>query len=229
MQANIPVIVIRKLVLSWLFLFFVAVHAQEQEQFFTLPDYKAIMESYFGLSDSVLRAEIGSFSFVGTMMGKDSVAGLKEFEVDDISLDNVSLLLDDVSVSIAVSRFKPLEHTLGYVPGEDYLIYIDHKPYWGYDGRIPQRKIDSVVVNYEGFSAILPPESFSDLFEPNLCRRSGFLFFRGRTTCQTRAFLSADNNRIYIHMVNGRYPHYYEVTWIIQNGRYVGRVLDYSH
>ncbi len=199
-----------------------------QENYFIISDYKALKESYFRLNDSILKAETGSFTFVGSLMGMDTNARLREFQMNNFTHDSLWLVLNDIKILLASSRFRTFEHSLGFIPGENYLYSIDEQPYWGIDGRVPYKKIDSVVVYFEERELALPLHAFSDLYEPNLCRKKRFLFFRERLECKTTAFLSADGSRLYIHMTNGRWPLLYEVTWIIRNQRYVGRILDYS-
>ncbi len=200
-----------------------------QDDYFVLTDYKALQESYFRLGDSLLKTEIGSFTFIGSILDVQPHAGLREFDIQYLSHDSLLLLLDDYRIYITASRFRTFEHQLGFVPGERYLRYIDGNPYWGYNGRVPNRKLGAVFIDTGNEYIELPYHSYADLFEPNLCRKRRFLIFNERINCYTRAFLSADTKRLYIHMSNSREPLKYEVTWIIRNGRYAGRIVDYAH
>jgi hypothetical protein len=60
---------------------------------------------------------------------------------------------------------------------------------------------------------VLPDSAIAGLYEASLC--------------SARVFRSTDKHRIYIYMLNGKNESQYEVTWIIQDSKYYGRVIDY--
>jgi hypothetical protein len=47
---------------------------------------------------------------------------------------------------------------------------------------------------------------------------------KGQSNC--KAFLSKDEQRIYIYLLNNTAPDRYEVTWIVNNKEYYGRVVN---
>lgn len=223
---------IRRTILFFLLFFLLLpdkVSGQDPDDFFVIADYKGLAESYFRLRDSVLKAEVGSFSFIGYLLEVPPDEGLEEFQMIDYDSDSIVLQHKNKQVIVTTSRFRTFEHDLGYISGGSYLYLIDGKRYWGVNGRVPHKKISQVEVKINDKTIELPCEAFADLFDPNLCRRNLLFFIRERIECRTRAFVSHDGNRIFIHMTNARIPHLYEVTWIIRNGKYAGRIVDYAY
>jgi hypothetical protein len=202
---------------------------QRGRPYYVVHDPKAEYESFFLLTDSVLRREIGSFSFAGSLLGYQGGAELEQFEVLELDAQRVEFVDPnggELRVVIQTGRFDPGKHRLEYFGRTGFLIRIDGRPFWGIDGRIPTRTLESVRLISGLALKSLPDHAIRDVFEPNLCRRS---LVRGRLSCQAMVFRSEDGRRLYIHMFNGRIPSLYEVTWIIRDGRYSGRVAGYAY
>ena len=191
-----------------------------------VPDSKGMYESYFSLRDSVMRQEIGSFSFTGSILGLTGKASLREFEVLSQTQYTITLMLDDIKVHIARGPFNHTAHRLSYYGPYGYVYRIDGRSFWGYDGSIPERQIYAVQVFFGNELVELPRRAYRDIFEPNFCFRPRA--FRPQE-CYTRAFLSEDGERLYIYMLNSRVPSLYEVCWIIDAEEYLGRVVDYAY
>lgn len=191
-----------------------------------VPDSKGLYESFFSLKDSAMRAEIGSFSFIGSIVGLSSRVTLREFEVQSQTNYSITLILDELKVHIVRGPFNRALHRLSYYGPFGYVYKIDGRFFWGFDGRVPVQKLYAVDVYFGQERLELPRAAFRDIYEPNFCipRR----LFRPEQ-CHTRAFLSEDGKRIYIYMLNSKIPSLYEVTWIISKNRYIGRVVDYAY
>jgi hypothetical protein len=127
-----------------------------------------------------------------------------------------------VKVVITSGTFEASKHKLFYYYDKKYLVKIDGKPYYGDYGTIPTTTIASVnvIVNNKDTVAI-PPAAFADLFHPEFTYTDG-----GTIRTHNAVFLSADKHRMYIYMVNAEAIGKYEVTWILQDNKYVGRVID---
>ncbi len=190
-----------------------------------VPDSKGMYESYFALRDSTMRHEIGSFSFTGTILGLSDTVSLREFSVLSQTKYTITLILDDKMIHIARGPFNRSAHRLSYYGPYGYVYKIDGRFFWGYDGSVPEYQIHAVRVFFGNNMMELPRRAFRDIFEPNFCFRPRA--FRPQE-CYTRAFLSEDGKRIYIYMLNSRAPSLYEVCWIISEGEYLGRVVDYA-
>ncbi len=191
-----------------------------------VPDSKGLYESFFSLKDSTMRAEIGSFSFIGSIVGLSNNVSLREFGVQSQTNYSITLILDDLKIHIVRGPFNQALHRLSYYGPFGYVYKIDGRFFWGFDGRVPNQKLYAVYVYFGQERLELPQSAFRDIYEPNFCtpRR----LFRSEQ-CHTRAFLSEDGNRIYIYMLNSKIPSLYEVSWIINDKRYIGRVVDYAY
>lgn len=191
-----------------------------------VPDSKGFYESFFSLRDSTMRAEIGSFSFTGSLVGLAGMSDLKEFDVMSQTEYTITLVLDELMVHITRGPFISSGHRLSYYGPYGYVYKIDGSSFWGFDGSVPQRRLYSVNVYFDEHTLSLPKSAHRDIYEPNFCTRARL--FR-QAECHTRAFRSADGERIYIYMLNSRMPSLYEVCWIIIDGKYAGRIVDYAY
>ncbi len=193
---------------------------------YVVPDYKGAAESFFSLSDSTLRAEVGSFTFTGSIIGLSGKVPLRQFELQSITHHTITLGLDELRVHVSRAPFFAEAHRIDYFGPQNYVYRIDGRFFWGFDGSLPRHRLVNVHLFKGDQRLSLPNRAFRDIFEPNFCSRRGLF---SRHECYTKAFLSEDGRRIYIHMQNSRVPSLYEVTWIIVDGQYVGRVVDYAY
>ena len=197
-----------------------------QRDILVVPDSKGFYESFFSLGDSTIRAEIGSFSFTGSLVGLSGAVELTEFDVLTQTEYTITLGSNDVMVHIARGPFISSAHSLSYYGPYGYVYKIDGRNFWGYDGSVPQRRVYSVNVYYDEHKVSVPQTAHRDIFEPNFCFRPRL--FRPEE-CFARAFRSADGRRLYVYMLNSRIPSLYEVCWIFIDGKYTGRIVDYAY
>lgn len=197
-----------------------------QDDSYVVPDPKGMMESFFSVTDSVIRAEVGSFTFTGSIAGLSSGEQLKQFGVAALTDHTITLELDDISVRIARMKFFPSAHQIEYWGDRGYVHRIDGRYFWGFDGSMPKQRIVGIDVFFGDERVRMPQSAYRDIFEPNFCSRPSLF---GRRVCHSKAFLSTDGERLYIYMRNSRIPSLYEVTWIFRNGRYIGRIVDYAY
>jgi hypothetical protein len=128
-----------------------------------------------------------------------------------------------VKVVVTGGTFEAAKHKLFYYYDKKYLVKIDNKPYYGDYGTIPTATIASVIVIVNNKDTVaVPPAAYADLFHPE------FTYVDGSGTIRTHnaVYYSADKHRMYIYMVNSEAIGKYEVTWILQDNKYVGRVVD---
>lgn len=197
-----------------------------QRDVVVVPDSKGFYESFFSLSDSLIRAEIGSFSFAGSLVGLAGKSLLIEFNVLSQTEYTVTLGSDDTKVHIARAPFIRSAHRLSYYGPYGYVYKIDGKNFWGFDGRVPDMRLYSVNVFFGDQSLGVPRSAVNDIYEPNFCFRRRMF---GPVECFTRVFRSMDGRRLYVYMLNSRIPSLYEVCWIIIDGQYAGRIVDYAY
>ncbi len=136
---------------------------------------------------------------------------------DIVSLDHL--------VSIDAVPFDTARHSLAYDSQTNALRLIDDKPFWGTDGGIPKRRIQSVSYMHVKYMLVLPDSAIAGLYEPRFCYKANPKRKRP-TTAYCKVFRPEGTGRVYIYMQNGEGAGRYEVTWVIQDGEYYARVLD---
>ncbi|MBW6480837.1 MAG: hypothetical protein K0B37_15515 [Bacteroidales bacterium] len=188
------------------------------------PDRKK--EGFFYLSDSVIASELASFNFVGRIYRQKPSEPLISFPVESVSSNSVEFAYENHTVFIETGRFRPSRHHLKYYRMSGYLHKIDGRYFWGIDGKVPQRQIETFKVVIDEIPINIPLNAYNDIFEPNLCIR---MVFSGTIRCNTAVYISHEGERIYIHMRNGEIPSLYEVTWVFRHGKYLGRVVDFAY
>lgn len=215
----------RNILLFSLSMFWVC-SAPAQSDAVVIPDTKGMDESFFTLRDGTMRREIGSFSFIGSIVGLTGKESLREFEVLSQTEYTITLFFDDIKVHITRGPFIRKKRHVSYYGPHSYVYKIDGRNFWGYNGSVPQSQINSIEILYGQERIQLPDSAYHDIYEPNFCfRRRLFETFE----CYTRVFLSDDGDRIYIYMLNSRIPSLYEVCWIITRRTYTGRIVDYAY
>lgn len=118
---------------------------------------------------------------------------------------------DSIKVIITTGNFDKSKRNILYI--DKYVVKIDNKPFWGTDGGLPTKTIKSVQAIIGKDTIPIPKSKFNDLYNPNL---SGTVY------------ISSDKSRLYIYMINSDGAGGYEVTWIIQNKKYLRRVIGYG-
>lgn len=172
-------------------------------------------------SDSTIRAEVSLFTITGKKRMNVSFtikANLKEIPIKKLStnylyFDDGNLLSTNNLISISVQSFNLHNHIVSYSDSSKSSIYlIDNKPFWGKS--IPNSFIEEIRYIHVTYQLKLPKIAFADLFDPSI----------SKATC--KAFCSPKTNNRYIYMTGYHRQKQYEVTWIIGDGKYVGRILD---
>ncbi|THU41066.1 hypothetical protein FAM09_02825 [Niastella caeni] len=196
----------------------IAVQAQDE----VLPDLRNKRESFAKYPKGEIRDDLATF----TIGGIDERIGKKPLEklpATDYNLRSITFEAPNVKVIITSGTFEASKHKLFYYYEKKYLVKIDGKPYYGDYGTVPTTTISSVVVIVNNKDTVaIPPTAYADLFHPD------FTYVDGSGTVRTHnaVYLSADKHRMYIYMVNSEAMGKYEVTWILQDNKYVGRVVD---
>ena len=76
-----------------------------------------------------------------------------------------------------------------------------------------------------------PVEAFTGIYEPWPCEWSyqpvgKYVHREPLSTPNLKMFQSKKSHCIYLYMLNGEGENRYEVTWIVQDGKYLTRVVD---
>jgi hypothetical protein len=118
--------------------------------------------------------------------------------------------------------FDASKHKLSFYD-EKYLVKIDNKPYFGDYGKVPKTTVGQVTAVIAGDTVAIPPAALTDLCNPILSFSD-----HGVQKSQSKVYLSNDGRRIYIYMLKRETGGSYEVTWVIQDKKYVKRVVDFG-
>jgi len=196
-----------------------SIYAVAQDE--ALPDLRPKKEGFSKYPKGEIRDDLATFTLGGIdeRIGKNP---LEKLPAVDFNMKSITFEGKNMRVFITAVPFDASKHKLGYYGGEKkYVVKIDGKPYWGDYGSVPTTTIGSVMVIVNKDTIQVPPAAFSDLFHPDFTYVDG-----GTIRTHDAVFLSADKHRIYVYMVNSEAIGHYEVTWIIQDKKYVGRVID---
>lgn len=196
--------------------------AQEDE----FPDIRSKRDLFVRVQDKNIRADLASF----TMAGIDESAGklsLRSLSLTGVGKDFIAFEGYGIAVRIKAGRFDPSKHKLQYYTNPDnnkkYLTRIDFKPFFGDYGKVPEMQIDSVTVILGTDTVAIPKEAYFDLYNPIFSYNEG-----GTQKHINNVYLSADGRKIYIYMLKREIGGSYEVTWVIQDKKYLRRVVDFG-
>ena len=187
-----------------------------------IPTYHNKWESFSKMREQDLRADLATFTLGGLdeSMGKQPITNVPPSNYGD---NYIEFSQADVHVKITSARFDQIKHKFQYY--DQYVVRIDNKPFYGVDGQMPHKKIESIAVSIGGDSVQIPATAFFDLYEPRFCSPDASA---RKIACNTRLYLSNDKRKIYIYMLNSNGKGGYEVTWIIEDKKYLRRVIDYD-
>lgn len=154
-------------------------------------------ESLASLRDTLIKNEIASFTIAGKNHTK--TAGLTPIPLSRCN---------DSFVIFEKGNWKYL----------DLMVSIN-ADYAGTGSKVREIRLIYIKVLYT-----LPDSAFADITEPKFC--TGFTKKNKPGTSNCKVFRSADRKRVYVYMLNGSGDNTYEVTWVVQSGVYLTRVVD---
>lgn len=185
------------------------------------PDYRSKREIFTRITEKDIRSDIATFS----MGGIDESVGklpLNTIPATAYGPDFITFSGNNIQVKITTAPFDPKKHKLGYYD-EKYLVKIDNKPFFGNYGKVPKTQIESVLVVVGRDTVAIPPAAYIDLYNPILSINEG-----GKQKSNNKVLFSADGKKIYIYMLKPEAGGSYEVTWVIQDKKYLKRVVDFG-
>lgn len=184
-------------------------------------DYRTKKESFTKIPEKDVRADVASFAIGGIdeSIGKLPLTkiGVSKYEDNFMSFED-----GNIKVLITTGRFDPSQHKLQ--KDEDHLVKIDNRPYYGNYGEVPQNHIQSISVTINKDTIAIPPAAYADLCNVNFTYRDK----AGTERSNNGVYLSKDNRKVYIYLMNKDGEGGYEVTWVIQDKKFLRRVLDYG-
>ena len=190
------------------------------QKFYDYQDTRRKNESFAKLPKTEIRADLATF----TLSGIDEAVGKEELQkisFTTFSSDFMNFGGDNIKAAIKLLPFGKSKHKLDY--DEKYLIRIDRKTYYGDYGNIPKTYIDNITITVDNDSFTIPPVAYADLYNINLTYSD-----KGTLRSRNGIYKSKDRHRIYLYLFCKDATGSYEVTWIVQDKKYLRRVLDYG-
>ena len=195
----------------------------------TISETKRGKESFTKLTEGVIKKEVASFTTAGSFQEKTNDGSKTKMNLIPLlncTDSSVTFLEGGVIVDIYSSKFDTIGHDLSFDPQQPFLVLIDNQPFWGTDGGVPKERIRSVIFIHEKYKLTLPDSAIAGLYEPNFCYNDKKTGKPVKSLCSV--FRSDDKKRVYIYMLNSDGAGAYEVTWVIQDGKYYTRIVDYG-
>ena len=191
--------------------------AQSSDDF---QDTRKKNESFKKLPKIQMRSDLATF----TLSGLDEAVGKTEIQKIPFSTfgtDFMNFEGGNIRASVKIVPFDKAKHKLDY--DEKYLVRIDRKTYYGNYGSIPATSVGSVTVLVDKDTVAIPPLAYGDLHNLNLTYTDN-----GTPRSRNGVYVSADGHTVYLYLFSKDATGSYEVTWVIQDKKYVRRVLDYG-
>ncbi len=199
---------------------FLYLGTQSMAQSDDFPDYRSKKDIFTRITEKDIRSDIASYS----MGGMDESIGklpLKTIPITASGSNFISFAGNNIQVTITATAFDPKQHKLGYY--EKYLTKIDNKAYFGDYGKVPKTVIESVRIIVDKDTIAVPQAAYIDLFNPVFTFNE-----KGVEKSQNKVYLSGDGRKIYVYMLKPERGGSYEVTWVIQDKKYLKRVVDFG-
>jgi hypothetical protein len=89
--------------------------------------------------------------------------------------------------------------------------------------KAPKTTIENVTVVIDQDTVPIPATAFYDLYNPIFTVDEG-----GVQKSNNKVYLSADGRKVYVYMLKQEAGGSYEVTWVIQDKKYLRRVVDFG-
>jgi hypothetical protein len=134
------------------------------------------------------------------------------------------ILTDEKDLLVEIAPWLCTDTTIGFEKGNWIIqnLYV----YIAISGKFPKTYIKTFNMAYSDHHRIkIPQIAYSDIYEPHTCE----LTMNKNKIIQSskcRVFKRSDQQRVYIYMIIGEGQNEQEVTWVIQNARYLMRVID---
>lgn len=187
-----------------------------------IPDYRSKKDNFLKMQEKDIRADLSQFTFGGIS------ESLTKHRLDAVPLigskdDAIIFSNDTVTVQIITGNFDPTKHKVIWFD-DKYAVKLDNHAFYGTENAVPKHTITSVVAIIEGDTVVVPQTAFADLYEPKLYYKDA----KGSTKTFCNVYRSLNKRNYYIYMVNGEGTGRYEVTWVIQDKKYLRRIIDWG-
>jgi hypothetical protein len=190
------------------------------QKFYDYQDTRRKNESFAKLPKTEIRADLATF----TLSGIDEAVGKDELQKISFTIFGSGFMNfegGNIKATVRLLPFDKSKHKLDY--DEKYLIRIDRKTYYGDFGNIPKTYIGNITITIDKDSVTIPPAAYADLYNLNLTYTDN-----GSLKSRNGIYKSKDGHRIYLYLFCKDATGSYEITWIVQDKKYLRRVLDYG-
>lgn len=189
-------------------------HAQDN------PDLRSKREMLEKMQEKDIQADLSTFTMAGVDLGvgKNPLASIP---ATSYGSDHLTFAGDNVTVNITTGTFDPSKHKLNFA--DKFLFKIDNKGYFGDYGSVPKTTIAAVTATIGADTVQIPAAAIADLYNPSFTYNAG-----GKMNVAGSVYFSADKKRIYIYLLKQEEGGSYEVTWVIQDKKYLRRVVDFG-
>jgi hypothetical protein len=190
------------------------------QRFYEYQDTRKKNESFKKIPQGNIRNDLSTF----TLSGIDEAVGKEEPEkisYKTFGSDFMAFEGDGIKAKVTLAAFDPAKHKLDY--DEKYLIRIDRKTYYGAYSAVPKTYINNITITINNDSVVIPAAAYADLYNLNLTYTD-----KGSLKTRNGIYKSKDGNWVYLYLFCKDATGSYEVTWVIQDKKYLRRVLDYG-
>jgi hypothetical protein len=189
-----------------------------------ITDTRNKREGYLRLPKSGIRLELAGFTMSGI---EESVGKLPLDKMPYTSQGPQFMRFENETIKAAVTTevFDPSKVKLEY--DEKYLIKINKKTYYGGYPNLPKTKVSSVSFIIGKDTVAIPATAYSDLYNLNLTYKDK----GGKERSLNSVYFSKDKRTIYLYLYSKDTSYAnasYEVTFVIQDKKYLRRVVDYD-
>lgn len=126
---------------------------------------------------------------------------------------------------IEIAPWLCTDSTIGFVKGN--WISMNLNVYIVISGKPSMTYIKTFNMCYSDHHIIkIPKSAYSDIYEPHTCDNPVIKKNKVIQNSKCKVFKRSDRQRIYIYMIIGEGENEQEVTWVIQNAKYLMRVVD---
>ena len=185
-----------------------------------MPDSRRKTESFERFHTMDVRAELATFTLAGIGEGAPTTP-LEKVPYTSLGKDSIVFEGNGIKAEVKTAPFDPAKHKLNY--DDKYLVRIDRRPYYGNYGKVPKTEISKVMLIIRGDTINIPPTAYNDLFNLNFTYLD-----KGVERTTDAVYISKVGQRVYLYFFSKDNTGSYEVTWIIQDRRYLRRILDYD-
>ena len=194
--------------------------AQSLAQNDDMPDSRRKTESFERFHTPDVRAELSQFTLSAIGEGA-ATTPMEKVPYTSVGEDSIVFEGSGIKAEVKTAPFDQAKHKLNY--DEKYLVRIDHRPYYGDYGKVPKSEISSIIMIIRGDTVVIPPLAYSDLFNLHFTYLD-----KGVERTTDAVYISKVGQRVYLYLYSRNRTGSYEVTWIIQDRRYLRRILDYD-